>query len=189
MTTLLTSLLYLNRPGQIKTESVGGLCHCSLEGKPSFKQSIIFKYRPRGILLADGVIEPTEADQRQPAADDDDDEVQIDTQRTERMASRRRARIERVPPSRNIRVSVTNRKRKDIILLYKAHGYNRIRIVAQAKREEMIKMEDSVKEEDLSGSSSSTRHTLDVSGNGDGYTVIRPKIETIVIEDDTDDDC
>lgn len=74
------------------------VCRCDLQADASAMVTvIIFKYRPRRWLVAKGMI-------AEPPEEIDEDEVQIDTRRTERAAAMKRARDQAEEARRNVQV-------------------------------------------------------------------------------------
>lgn len=166
----------------MKKQAVGATCNCSIDQTAILKQSFIFKYRSHGLLVAEGLKEATVA-VRAPSVSVEGahvgQEVRIGAEQMESTTSRRRGRMELLPNARNVRVSTPNEELPKLEINRDDHD-------DQMKREDTVKTEGTILDEEIIDQPS--RMTLDISDAGDGYKVIGPKTETIVIKDDSDEE-
>ncbi|UZJ57140.1 hypothetical protein CBS101457_006460 [Exobasidium rhododendri] len=137
-----------------------GHCYCKIVPNPdAIKDVVIFKYLPRALLSARGLVKGTRARARDgndnDDDDDDDDEVVEDTHRTQRSASLRRRR----------------------------------ETAAQSLRREHIKRETTIKSEGIGEKDDAERahEPVDLTYEGDYIPPSRKIGDTIVLGEDSED--
>jgi hypothetical protein len=154
----------------MKAERKACLCEMHLDDT-AMSSNVIFKYRPRRWLIAKGFIE-------EPPEEIDEDEVQIDTRRTERVAAMKRARKQADQARRNIQV------RHYLDLLYRPTLIG-LCAYLQVKRELSIKTETTITDSQMPNRN---EDILDLTLDGDFVLPSRQIGDTIKVEDDSDDD-